>query len=300
MSGWRERLAAKGPLIADGAWGTELAGRGLEAGVAPERWNLDRPDDVRAVAMSYVEAGADIILTNTFGASPLKLGKVGLGGRVGEVNRIGVELSREAAGEGALVFASVGPTGEFMTPVGTVDEEEMVACYAEQVAALAAAGPDGIVIETQTDLAEAKAALRAVRENSGLPVVVSLTFEKGVKGYATMMGVTPARAASELAAAGADIVGANCGAGIAEIIEVARLMRAATKLPLWFKPNAGLPELVKGKTVFRETPEQMVRYLPGLIEAGASIVGGCCGITPGHIQLLVGEANRLMDRQGKT
>jgi len=300
MSGWHERLAAKGLLIADGAWGTELAGRGLEAGVAPERWNLERPDDVRAVAASYVEAGADIILTNTFGASPLKLKKVGLDRHVGEINRIGVELSREAAGERTLVFASVGPTGEFLSPVGTVDEEEMVACYAEQVADLAAAGPDGVVIETQTDLAEAKAALRAVRENSGLPVVVSMTFQKGVKGYATMMGVTPARAASELGADGADIVGANCGAGIAEIVEVARLMRDATELPLWFKPNAGVPELVKGKTVFRETPEQMIRHLPALIEAGASIVGGCCGTTPEHIRLLVAEAKRLTDRRGET
>jgi 5-methyltetrahydrofolate--homocysteine methyltransferase len=296
MNGWKERLAAKRLLIADGAWGTELAKRGLEAGETPERWNLERPNDVLAVARSYVEAGADILLTNTFGGSPLKLAKVGLEAQVGEVNRRGVELSKEAAGGKALVFASVGPTGEFMAPAGTIEEAEMIACFAGQVRAIAEASPDGIVIETMSDLGEAKAALRAVRENSNLPTVVSMTFQKGARGYATMMGVTPAQAAEELEAAHADIVGANCGAGIDDIVEVARLMRPATTLPLWFKPNAGIPQLIDGKTVFREAPETMVKRLADLVKAGASIVGGCCGTTPDHIRLFAARAARFVNR----
>lgn len=293
MSGWKERLAAGSVLIADGAWGTELARRGLDPGVAPERWNLDNPGDVRAVAGSYVEAGADIILTNTFGGNRLKLEKAGLAGEIAEVNRRGVELSREASGGKAFVFASVGPTGEFLAPLGTVGEADMIACFAEQVRAIAAGEPDGIVVETMSDLGEAKAALKAVRENSDLPVVVSMTYERGAKGYATMMGVKPKQGAAELEAAGADVVGANCGSGIVDIIEVAKLMRPATSLPLWFKPNAGMPELINGETVFRETPEEMAGHLPDLIGAGAGIIGGCCGTTPDHIRLFVAEARKV-------
>jgi 5-methyltetrahydrofolate--homocysteine methyltransferase len=296
MNGWKERLAAKRLLIADGALGTELAKRGLAAGETPERWNLDRSSEVLAVARSYVEAGADIILTNTFGGSPLKLAKVGLQAQVAEVNFRGVELAKEAAGGKALVFASIGPTGEFMAPAGTIEEAEMVACFAEQVRAIAAASPDGIVMETMSDLGEAKAALRAIRENSNLPAVVSMTFQKGARGYATMMGVTPAQAAEALEAAHADMVGANCGAGIDDIVEVARLMRPATTLPLWFKPNAGLPQLIDGKTVFGETPETMVKRLADLVKAGASVVGGCCGTTPDHIRLFVAAARKLVNR----
>jgi 5-methyltetrahydrofolate--homocysteine methyltransferase len=294
MNGWKERLAAKRLLIADGAWGTELVKRGLAAGEAPETWNLERPDEVLAVARSYVEAGADIILTNTFGGSPLKLRKVDLGGKVAEVNRRGVEISKKAAGGNALVFASVGPTGEFMVPAGTIEEAEMVACFAEQVRAIAGASPDGIVVESMSDLGEAKAALRAVRENSNLPAVVSMTFQKGARSYATMMGVRPAQAAEELERAGADIVGANCGAGIDNVVEVARLMRPATGLPLWFKPNAGIPQLIDGKTVFSETPQKMAKRLGDLVKAGASIVGGCCGTTPDHIRLLAARARKLV------
>jgi len=296
MNGWKERLAAKRLLIADGAWGTEFARRGLAAGETPERWNLERPNEVLAVARSYVEAGADILLTNTFGGSPLKLAKAGLETRVAEANRRGVELSKEAAGGKALVFASVGPTGEFMTPLGTIEEIEMVACFAEQVRAIAGASPDGIVIETMSDLGEAKAALRAVRENSNLAAVVSMTFQKGARGYATMMGVTPAQAARDLEAAGADVVGANCGAGIDDIVEVARLMRPATTLPLWFKPNAGIPQLIDGKTVFRESPETMAKRLGDLVKAGASIIGGCCGTGPEHIRLFAARARKLVNR----
>jgi len=212
MSTWRERLDDKKILVSDGAWGTELSRLGLPAGESPEKWNLEQPDQVRVVPEAYVAAGSDIILTNTFGGSRLKLDKVGLADRLAEVNRIGAQISKQAAGDRALVFASVGPTGEFMAPLGTISEEEMVACFAEQIQALAAGGADGIVIETMADLGEAKAALKAAKDNTDLPVVVSLAYDKGPAGFATMMGVKPEQAAAELEAAGADVVGGRTAA----------------------------------------------------------------------------------------
>jgi 5-methyltetrahydrofolate--homocysteine methyltransferase len=295
MGLWKTRVEKKKILIADGGWGTELQKRGLAPGEPPEAWNLSRPEEVAAVARSYVEAGADIILTNTFGGSPLKLAKVHLEDKLLEINRRGARISKQAAGDQALVFASIGPSGEFMAPLGTVSEVDMVQGFAEQAMALAAGGADGIVVETMMDLAEAKAALRAAKESTSLPVAVTLTFNKGPKGYATMMGVRPEQAAAELERAGANILGANCGAGIDIMIELMGLMRSATTLPLWCKPNAGLPELVHGKTVYRETPEMMASKLKDLVRAGAKIVGGCCGTTPCHIRALCLERTKLAD-----
>ena len=292
---WKALLRERAVLIADGAWGTELAKRGLGPGEAPELWNAERPDAVAAVARAYVEAGADILLTNTFGGSRWTLEKAGLGARTAELNRLGAELSKRAAGDRALVFASMGPTGEFLVPLGLRTEEEFVACFAEQASALVAGGADGIVVETMADLGEATAALMAARQVCDLPVVASMTFSKGPAGFATMMGVRPEQAAAALDAAGADVVGANCGSGIAHMVEVARLLRAATARPLWIKSNAGLPELVDGVTVFRETPEDMAAQVRALLEAGASILGGCCGTTPEHIRRIAAAARAASD-----
>ena len=301
MADWRALLDTRGVLIADGAWGTEFARLGLAPGEAPERLNLERPDLVRNVAASYVEAGADIILTNTFGGNLLKLDRVGLGDRVSEVNRLGAELSKTAAGDRALVFASVGPTGKLMEPLGEVSREAMVGAFAPQVAGLAAGGADGIVIESMSDLGEAMAALQAVRDHTDLPVVVSMTYQHGPGGHATIMGVRPDRAAAELEDAGVDIVGANCGQGIEQFVAVAEAMRSATGLPVWIKPNAGLPELLDGETVYGESPELMASHLRALMDAGASIVGGCCGTTAEYICRLVEERDRQVgDRRTGT
>ena len=294
MAFWKTWLEKKKVLIADGGWGTELQKRGLPPGESPEAWNISRPEEVRSVALSYVEAGAEIILTNTFGGSPLKLAKVKLEGKVGEINRRGAEISKQAAADRALVFASIGPSGEFMAPLGTVSEGEMRGGFGEQAKALAEGGADGIVVETMMDLAEAKTALQAAKRTTSLPVAVTMTFNHGPKGFATLMGARPEQVAVELEKAGADIVGANCGAGIDQMIDLMKLLRSATLLPLWCKPNAGLPELVDGKTVYRETPEMMASKLKALVQAGANIVGGCCGTTPAHVRAFVRERNLLL------
>lgn len=294
MGGWKKRLCSKGILVLDGAWGTEMIKRGLVPGECPELWNLNRPDDIRAIAGSYQRAGADIILTNTFGGNYFKLKKIGFSSKVKQINKRGVELSKEVAKD-SLVFASIGPTGEFLEPLGLIKEEEMIACFKQQVEAFIEGGADGVVIETMSDLNEAKCALRAVKENSNFPVAVSMTFSKGEKEYATVMGITPEKAAKELEKSGADIVGANCSFGIEDMVEVARIMRSVTHLPLWIKPNAGVPQLKEGKIIYPETPEQMVKFVPDLIKEGVSMIGGCCGTTPEHIRLIAREVGNYTD-----
>jgi 5-methyltetrahydrofolate--homocysteine methyltransferase len=271
-------------LVSDGALGTELAKKGLRPGECPELLNAENPELVGGIARSYGEAGSDIILTNTFGGNPVKLALYGLESRTEELNEQGARIAVEAAGGHAAVFGSVGPTGGFLEPLGSLTESELIAAFGRQVRALASGGAEGIVLETMTDLGEIICALRAVREHSDLTAVCSMTFDRGARGYATMMGVTPERAAEELDAAGADAVGANCGTGIVDIIGIARIMRPHTRLPLWMKPNAGMPELVEGKTVYPESPENFAAFIPDLLDAGATIVGGCCGTTPEHIR----------------
>ncbi len=294
MEKLRQLLNDKKLLISDGAWGTQLVLRGLPFGSVPEMWNIENPDEVRATAQAYVDAGADIILTNTFGGSGIRLSRAGFAGDVIEINRIGAQLSRDAAGDDVLVFASIGPTGAFMRPLGIVSEADMIASFALQVQGFVAGGADGIVIETMSDLGEAKAALKAARDNSDLPVVVSMTFEEHKRGYSTMMGATPEQVAYELDAAGVDLIGANCGAGIEQVIGAVAALREHTRTPLWAKPNAGTPELVDGRTVFQATPEIMVQHLPMLAEAGAVVIGGCCGTTPEHIRLFALERYNLV------
>lgn len=289
-----QKMADAGPVPLDGAWGTELSRRGLPAGTAPELWNLEQPGRVADVARAYAAAGARIVLTNTFGGSRCKLEKNGLASQAAEINRAGARISREAVPRDVFVCASVGPTGEFLEPLGDISPAAMEDIFAEQIAALIEGGADMLVIETMTDLEETLCALRAAKRLApSMPVVTSMTFDKGARGYATMMGVTPAQAAAQLAEHGADIIGTNCGHGVEQMIEIVRELRANTDKPLWARPNAGLPQLVNGATVFPDGPGSMAAKIPALVDAGAAFVGGCCGTTPEHIRCIVAALQGL-------
>jgi methionine synthase I (cobalamin-dependent) len=286
-------LLAQTPVVTDGAWGTQLQARGLSSGECPDAWNLTHPSQVEAVARAYVEAGSQIILTNTFGANRVSLEKHGLADQTGAINRAGVALSRRAAAEFAFVFASIGPSGKVLM-MGDVTETALADAFAEQARALADGGADALVIETMSDLAEARLAVQAAK-STGLPVVASLVFDSGKDRDRTMMGVTPEKAAAELETAGADVVGANCGQGIAGYIKVCQRLRSATGLPIWIKANAGLPVLVDGRVTYQITPGEFAQHVPDLAHAGASFIGGCCGTSPEFIReicVVLKRANR--------
>lgn len=275
-------LVSSAPVVADGALGTELQARGLSAGELPDEWNLSHPGVIEDVIRAYVDAGSQVVLTVTFRANRVTLAGHGLADRLVEINRAGVEIARRAAAGKARVFASVGPTGKLLM-MGDITAEDMRAAFSEQCRVVADAGADAILLETMTDLDEAKIAVAAAKE-TGLPVGCSMVFDTGKKKDRTMMGATPEAVASELEASGADFLGANCGVGIQGYIEVCRRLRAATKKPLWIKANAGLPEIVDGKAVYRTTPDEFASHIPALIEAGADFVGGCCGTDPNFIR----------------
>ncbi len=279
-----ENLLAGGPVVTDGAWGTQLQSRGLPVGACPDAWNLHCPDAVEAVARAYVEAGSQVILTNTFGANRFILARYDLGERVAEINAAGVEISRSAAGDRAKVFASMGPTG-VMLMMGEATEDDLRAAFADQARAVAAAGADAIVVETMTDPAEACLAVAAAKE-TGLPVVACMTFDSGAALDRTMMGTTAEQAAEALLAAGADIVGSNCGQGVAGFVEICRRLHAAANRPVWVKANAGLPEMRDGKTHYAQTAEAFAAYMPQLVAAGAGFLGGCCGTSPDFIRAI--------------
>lgn len=269
-------------MLTDGAWGTQLQARGLEPGACPDAWNLLYPDRVEQVGRAYVDAGAQVILTNTFRANRVALAHYGMANRVEAINRAGVEISRRAAGDRACVFASVGPTGKLLM-TGEISEKDIRAAFEEQTGALAASGADGIVIETMSDLDEAKLAV-AASQAAGLPVVACMSFESGRNHDRTTMGVTPEEAATELLAAGADVIGGNCGQGAEAYLAICARLSAATELPVWIKPNAGLPELTPSGVQYHETPETFAGHAKALVQAGASFIGGCCGTTPEFIR----------------
>ncbi len=274
-------------LVADGAWGTALQARGLTGGECPELWNVEHPEIVLEVARSYIEAGSNLIETNTFGGNRYKLEYYGLGDRVAELNREGVRLSREAAGEDNWVIASIGPTGK-MTVMGDVTEEDFYRVFKEQAVALEEGGADAAVIETMSALDEALAAVRAVKENTSLEIISTFTYEPTVQGdFKTMMGLGPKEAAMETVKAGADIVGANCGKGYEGMTKIIEEIRSVLPdIPIIIQANAGLPELVDGVSVFPATPGEMAEQNPYWIDAGVNIIGGCCGTTDAHIRAI--------------
>lgn len=263
--------------------------------VPAESANLSRPDLVLGLARDYLAAGARILTTNTFGANRVMLARRNLAEQTSELNRRGAELAREAVGRvDVSVAGSIAPSGVILA-VREKTAEEIAPVFAEQARALAAGGVDVILLETFSELEEILLAVRTVKQATGLPVIASMSFDSGPQRTRTMMGAAADRCAEALDEAGADVIGTNCGAGIATALPVVVALRAATARPLWVKPNAGVPELVEGRAVYRQTPDEFASFAPKLLEAGANIIGGCCGTGPEHIRrlaALVGSRSR--------
>ena len=276
--------APDGPLVTDGAWGTQLHSLGLAPGELPDLWNLNHPEHVAAVATAYADAGSEIVLTNTFRANGITLREAGVAGSLEAINRRGVEISREAAGGRARVVASIGPTGKMLL-AGDVTPAEVREAFSLQARALAAAGPDALLCETFSELEEAEIALAAALE-TGLPVIISFAFDTGKNKDRTMTGLTPEKAAEAIAAAGAHAIGANCGAGIEFFPPLAERFRKACSLPVWIKANAGLPRIENGQVVYDASPAGFAERFDDLARAGATFVGGCCGTSPEFIAAL--------------
>ncbi len=287
-----ERLQRGGLMISDGATGTFLQQHGLEPGGCPEEFNASHPEVVREMARQYFEAGSDMALTNSFGGSVFMQKKYGYADRVVEFNRLAAEHAGSQAPPGRFVVGSVGPTGEFLEPLGPVSETEMYDAFVEQVKALEAGGTDGVVIETMTAVEEATLAVRAARENTSLVVMATMVFDKGPRGFFTMMGVTPEQAVHAMQDAGAHVVGSNCGNGIDNMVDIARRMRAATDGFLLIHSNAGIPAMQNGQIIYPETPEYMTERFRELADLGVNIIGGCCGTGPEHIRALAAAVGR--------
>lgn len=283
-----EKLKSGKILVSDGAWGTFLQAKGLQPGECPESWNTERPDDVLAIAQSYIDAGSDMIETNSFGGNHFKLLHFGLEDKAYELNKAAAEISRKAAGADKIVLGSVGPTGQILM-MGEVTEEEIYDAFKTQCMALEAGGADAIVIETMTDLDEAKLAIKAAKENTKCEVICTMTFDPAGPGeFFSMMGVSPEQMALELVETGVDIIGTNCGNGAEKMIEIIKAIRTVnSELPILVHANAGLPEFCNGETIFPETPDVMGGFVIQLVDAGANIIGGCCGTTPDHIRKMV-------------
>lgn len=277
-------------LISDGGWGTFLHELGLEVGECPEIWNVTHRKEVLSIAQSYIDAGSDMILTNSFGAHPIRLKHYGFQDRAFELNEAAAQISREAAGDDHFVLGSIGPCGAILM-MQEVTEDEVYDGFRIQVEGLSKGGADAICVETMSAIDEAVLAIRAAKEFTDLEVICTFTYNKTVHGYyRTMMGVSPKEMIEAVKEAGADIIGANCGIGSEQMIEVVNEIREADKTtPVLVHANAGIPVVKGAETIFPETPEMMRVRVKDLVDAGANIIGGCCGTTPDHIRAFVHE-----------
>lgn len=282
-----DRLRSGAILVGDGAWGTQLMARGLEPGDSPEAVNLSNPSALVEIATLYLDAGADLVTTNTFGASPLNLARYGLAEKTEEINRAAVRTLKPAVAGRAYISGSVGPTGSILAPYGDTPKATVLAAFRRQIGALLDGGADVICIETMTDLAEALLAVEAARSLSGeVPVIATMTFDATPRGYFTIMGSSVEQACTALVEAGADVVGSNCGNGIDTMIEIAREFARHATVPIAIQSNAGLPEHREGALVWPETPDCMAGRVGELIDLGVKIIGGCCGTGPDHIRAI--------------
>jgi 5-methyltetrahydrofolate--homocysteine methyltransferase len=270
-------------LLTDGAWGTEFFKRGLMQGNPPDEWNLIHPEIVEEITREYLDAGAEVILTNTFGSNRLRLESHGLSGESKEINRAGARLARGVVGNRAIVAGDIGPCGKLFA-LGEVSSEELYAAFSEQVSSLREGGADWIVVESMTDMEEMSIAVKAAYKAAGVPIVASMTYNKTPKGFRTMMGNPVEACVDRAQSAGASIVGANCGSGIEDYVPLAPVLRSLTALPIWIKANAGIPQISGGKVVYPLAPEQYASFVPALIEAGVDAIGGCCGTDPRFIR----------------
>ena len=296
---FQEFLKQKRVILADGAMGTLLAERGLlTSGQAPETLNLFQPEAIAEIHRDYLDAGSEIILTNTFGANLFKLTRSGLEEKFEEINRKAVLIGRQATGttpkgQAFFIAGDLGPSGEILEPLGGLPPEKLATAYQRQAAILVEEGVDFLLLETMSSVAEARVIVAAIREKQDLPLVVSFTFFSGQKGPRTLMGESP-KDVAESFGAHVSAIGTNCGEGVPEAIAVIIQMREHTDLPLWAKPNAGKPYLSDGKTFFPLGPSEWLKQMQGLVEAGAGVIGGCCGTTPRHIALM---KRKLIDLQ---
>lgn len=279
-------LLKKRTVLFDGAMGTTLIAHGLAAGECTESWNLTKGEVIKKIHADYLESGADVIQTNTFGGNRLKLKAFGLEDRLTQVNRQAVRLARQVCPPDRYVAGDIGPTGQFLPPVGTSTPEELAGTFREQAEILAAEGVDLFVVETMYDLQEIALAVRAVRSVSDLPIVATVTFERKPRGFFTIMGNTVADCVGELAAAGADVVGSNCGLGSDDMAHLAPIFRESTDLPILIQPNRGQPEMVQGHLTYQQDPQAFAEDVVRIVKAEIEAVGGCCGTTPEFISLI--------------
>lgn len=287
MTNFFERLKQEKVLVSDGAIGSLLFEKGLNPGDCPERFNLERPEILAEIAQAYLQAGADIIQTNTFGASPLKLSDYDLEDKTEDINKKAVEIVKQVVDSKALVSGSVGPTGKMLLPYGDIEPVAMKDNYKKQISILIESGVDLLCIETMTDLNEAVIAIQSAREISqDIPIIATMTFDVIPQGCVTIMGNKISEVCAKLKEVGANVIGSNCGNGTKNMITIAKEFIANSKLPIIIQSNAGIPTIIDDQVIYQETPEEFADFTKILLELGVSIIGGCCGTTPDHIRAI--------------